>query len=112
MIMKTDVTLSAKDFINLLKSEGLVIVPRTVFEKNVVSGIPFEDFQRRILRKKMMSCAEISDAKLWGDVGQKAVYRIIKDNISEEDIFKYKNKIKIPRELVISIAASRGFYWQ
>ena len=104
-----DVTLSARDFMQMLKEEGLVIGPRTIFEANLVNGIPFEQYRSRIIKKKLISFSEISKARLWGTIGQKQVYNIAMDLVPEADQVKINNRlIKIPRETVLSIAASRG----
>ena len=105
-----DVTLNARDFMQMLKEEGLVIGPRTVFEANTVKGVPLDQYRERILRKKMLSFSEISDAKLWGPIGQKAVYQIAMKEVPADELVKFNPRlIKIPRETVKSIAVARGF---
>ncbi|MAM27456.1 MAG: hypothetical protein CMC13_00380 [Flavobacteriaceae bacterium] len=108
--MAEDLIIKASDFMQMLKEQGLVIGPKTVFDAQMVKGIPLNHYRNRILRKKLLSASEISDAQLWGAIGQKMVYTIIKNEVPEDDQIKvgYKNTIKIPIATVKSIAASRG----
>lgn len=105
-----DLMLNAKDFMRLLKEQGMVIGPRTVFESNLVDGIPLEQFRERVMRKKLLTTSDVSKAQLWGKIGRKAVTAIVRNQIDEKDILRLENGyIRIPREVVRSIAASRGF---
>ena len=103
-----DLLISVNEFMQLLKDQGMVIGPRTVFEKKLVKGIPFDEYRRRVLQKNLISFGEICNAKLWGDVGRKRVYSLAMELIPETDQVKLKGVIKIPREVVLSVAASRG----
>lgn len=107
--MNADVTLNARDFMQMLKDEGLVIGPRTVFESDKVEGVPFQEYRERIKRRKLISFSEISKAKLWGEIGQKQVYNIAKKELPSSDFATIDNRLKIPRETVKSIAVARGF---
>ena len=108
--IEDNIYLNARDFMQMLKDQGMVIGPKTVFDRNAVDGIPLETYRERVLRNKLISFSQISKARLWGDIGQKAVYTIAKEHLPESDLVKISNRlIKIPREAVKSIAASRGF---
>ena len=100
----------AAEFIEHLKRENLVIVPRAQFEKNNFGGLSLAEFQKQTLQKKLLSFREISKAKLWGDLGQKAVYMLAKELLPEEDLIRLHNSrlIKVPRVSVKSIAVARG----
>ena len=108
--MAEEVMIKATDFMQMLKDHGLVIGPKTLFDAQMVKGIPFAQYQNRILRKKLLSASEISDAQLWGAIGQKAVYTIIKHEIPEDEQIHIggNRAIKVPIATVLSIAASRG----
>ena len=97
-------------FMARLKAQDLMIVPRALVEQNMVDGMPLDQYRKKILRNNMLSLSQISKARLWGKIGPKAVYTIVMKHVPENEIVKINTRlIKIPRETVKSIAASRGF---
>ena len=89
-----DLVLNAEDFMQLLKEQGMVIGPRTMFEKNTVKGLPFQEYRNRVLRNKLISFAEIYNAKLWGEIGRKRVYSLAMEVVPESDLVKINGKYK------------------
>ncbi len=105
--------IKASEFMEELRRQKLVIVPQTVAESMTVRGIPIEAFQKRILTKKLLSSKEISDARLWGPIGKRAVRKIISQLVPVHDQVACDplGTIKIPLSIVKSIASSRGYSW-
>ena len=95
-----DVKLKASEFIELLKKSGLMVGPKTAFGQNYVEGIPLEDYRRRILQKTLITPAEITKGKLWGEITEPRVRQIIKEQVPEEEQVVV-NSLKIPRLTVL-----------
>lgn len=98
----------AEVFGDYLEKRGLIIVPKTVLEARQVNGIPLEEYRYRIMQRPWLSAKEISDAKLWGDIGKHAVKHIIKKEVPQEEIVFFNGTKKIPRGIVRNIAIARG----
>jgi hypothetical protein len=61
--------ISAAEFMDMLKTNGLVIVSMAEHEAA-------KDYaQKRALRKKSLSCKEIADLELLGTIGKKTIQR-------------------------------------
>lgn len=105
-----NVTINAREFLQLLKKEGMVIGPETAFKQNSVE-MSLVNLQKTVLRKRMLSLADIHQAKLWGDIDRKTVYHIVRKLVPEKEIIK-NPYIKINRTTALSIAASRGFFYE
>lgn len=105
-----EATINVSEFMELMKAQDLVIVPRALVAENLVDGMPLEQYQKKILKNNMISLSQISKGRFWGKIGAKAVYLAVQKNVPENEIVKINSRlIKIPRETVKSIAVSRGF---
>lgn len=93
---------------DFLKSSGLIIVPKTVFESTLVNGIPRDVYRANIIKKPLLSCKEIADAHLWGPIGKHAVKAILKKEKLEDHLVRVNGTIKLPRSIVRNIALQRG----
>lgn len=103
-------TIKVSEFMELLKAQDLIIVPRDLVAQNMVDGMPLDQYRKKIMRNNMLSLSQISKGQFWGAIGPKAVYYIVQTHVPTNEIVKINTRlIKIPRETVKSIAVSRGF---
>lgn len=101
--------ISIDAFVDHLKREDLVIVPRSDYESTLIDGLTLPAYRRKILAKTWITFSEISKAKLWGDIGQKAVYTIALKECDAEKILKKKRVWKLHKIEVKRIMRLRGY---
>lgn len=99
------------DFIDELKSKGLVIAPEVLVQEGLKSRTK-DRLRRRALSKKALSYKEIADAELWGTIGKQAVKLAAENNAKQYEILEVswgKKKVKkLIIAAVIRIAKQRG----
>ena len=97
---KVDVREFSEYFVQYLREQDLVIMPRQIGEA--------ERLRESYLRKKSLTYKEIADANLWGDIGKKAVETIAKRQVQQHAIFQRGNTFRIMISEVERIARNRG----
>lgn len=92
-------TVSILEFMEYMKKEGLLIVPREKAEA--------ERLRERVKRKKWITLKEIADSKIWG-VDKGAVKVIVKEEVDPDCVNKSRVPYKVHRSEVERIALNRG----
>ncbi|WP_424493941.1 hypothetical protein [Salinimicrobium sp. GXAS 041] len=95
-----DGTVKIPDLVDYMKREGLVWAKESEL-------LPVK-LKERYLRKKSLTYKEISDARLWGKIGKKAVEAIAKSQVLSHEKFKEGNAFKIRISAVRRIGEKRG----
>lgn len=112
---------NVSDFIDELKSQGLVIVPESYANRRQME-LEAKSLRKKVLRKTLLTFKEISDAKLWGDISAKAAKSYALREAEKEyghvdptEINKFpKGQLEVYKlhiDAVIRIAKQRG-QWQ
>lgn len=98
------------DWIQYMKNEGLIVVPKSVMDARHVGGVSFEQYRNRILNKQWLSCLEISRAQLWGPISKKRVYQKVRSDVPEENLqTNPAGTIMVHRDAVRAIAIALGY---
>jgi len=107
--MSMATVISTEAFMEHLKKEDLIIVPRKAFEARLVQGMELSEYRKILVNKPMLSLKEIADGQLWGVIGKGAVKVIVKKEVPVSKLTRLHNgTIKVPREVVRNIAIARG----
>ena len=107
-------TVAISDFMQHLEEKGLVIVPRSLVE-NRLQELKQEKLRKSIKREKAVTYKQITDARIWGQISQKAVKSYAKKYAKPGEIFPVKRGLRSVDKIVISaverLAKKRGELW-
>lgn len=98
--MANPIYINASDFIETLKSQGLVIVSMAEHEAGK------EIAQQRALRKKSLSCKEVADLELLGKVSKRTVNQWIQNGKIKAGEW-YKEAGGKQQNMILTIAIKR-----
>jgi|GEM_PF-6388505 len=93
------------EFIDELKSQGLVIVPNS-FVQEAIKEYRISKLKSRYLNKKALSYKEIADAELWGSIAKRSVKAFAEKYAKEHEIFVTpKGGIKVKKIITSAVVA-------
>ena len=85
--------IEVSEFMNHLKQNDLVIVPRQ-YHDNLVQNYKTESYKQQLLKKSSLSFTEISKAKLWGNISPRACKSFAKKYASDELMMVQRGQIE------------------
>ncbi|WP_405329561.1 hypothetical protein [Leeuwenhoekiella sp. LLG6367-2.1] len=101
-------------FFDRLKAENMVIVHRDLVTGSHKQEVRLK--QKRYLKNASLTCKQIAEAELWGDIGEHRVRNLIKQHCKAGEILEVergKTKItKVIRAGVERVARIRSVVWQ
>ena len=91
-----------RDLMDHLQRNDLVIAPAKMVKKDVAA------LRRNALKKRLLTLSDITSAELWGVIGRKRVYQLVRENSNDDGVINVDGEYKVTRSCVERIARERG----